>query len=302
MKAQRTPGVLTALAPWMGSKRQLAGRIVEALGPHDAYYEPFCGSMAVLFAKPAVRHEVVNDLNRDLVNVSSVLQSRPLAAELLARLHFTIAAEELYREARAAVQEPYRGRLGNVERAYHALVTWWLGRNGCAGTRQSRTSFAARFSKSGGSGARRWRSLVASVPRFVERLAAVDVLNRDALELLAKVRDDRGTSIYCDPPYFVKAQEYEHDLSAGEHAQLAEVLARFRLARVVVSYYPHPEIDRLYPRSHWVHQPIAVTKNIRNTDTRGGGAVKATELLLINRAGGLADELPLLPAAGEMAV
>lgn len=43
---------ITALAPWYGSKRTLAPRIVEQLGEHRAYWEPFCGSCAVLFAKP----------------------------------------------------------------------------------------------------------------------------------------------------------------------------------------------------------------------------------------------------------
>lgn len=37
-----------AVAPWFGGKRTLAPRIVEALGPHKAYVEPFCGSCAVL--------------------------------------------------------------------------------------------------------------------------------------------------------------------------------------------------------------------------------------------------------------
>lgn len=279
----RQPGVITALAPWMGGKRQLAGRIVEALGPHDAYYEPFCGSMAVLLAKPPVRHEVVNDLNRDLVNVSAVLQSRPLAAELLARLHFTLAAEELYRESRAVVREPYRGRPGDVDRAYHALVTWWLGRNGMAGTRKSRTSFSARFTKRGGSGGVRFRNMVASVPAWAARLARVDVLCRDAVEVIAKIGDEAGTAVYCDPPYLVKAAEYEHDFAAGDHARLAEALSRFGKARVVVSYYPHPELAKLYPRDRWDRREIVVTKNIRNTDKRGAAGVKATEVLLVNR-------------------
>ncbi len=275
-------GVISALAPWQGSKRQLAPRIVEALGPHDAYYEPFCGSMAVLFAKPPVRHEVVNDLNRDLVNVAVVMQSRPLVGELLARLHFTLAAEELYRESRAAVLEPYRGRLGNVERAYHALVTWWLGRNGCAGTRKSRTNFAARFSKKGGLGATRWRTLVSCVPTLAHRLARVDVLSRDALEVIEKIHDEAGTVLYCDPPYLVKSQEYEHDLTAADHARLAEALARFRKARVVVSYYPHPKLEDLYPRDRWEWREIVIAKNIRNTSLFAAGE-KATELLLTNR-------------------
>jgi site-specific DNA-cytosine methylase len=39
---------IKALAPWYGSKRTLADRIVKELGPHKFYVEPFCGSCAVL--------------------------------------------------------------------------------------------------------------------------------------------------------------------------------------------------------------------------------------------------------------
>lgn len=273
---------ITALAPWYGSKRTLAPRIVHQLGPHHSYHEPFCGSMAVLFAKPVCRHEVVNDLNRDLVNVAEVLKSRPLAAELLARLHFTICAEEVYRASREIVLEPYRGRLGDVDRAYHAMVTWWMGRNGMAGTKKSRTSFSARFTSKGGSGSVRFRSMVSSVPAFSRRLAGVDVLSRDAIGWIEKIPDEAGTAVYVDPPYLKKAAEYEHDLSDRDHALLAEALQRFTKARVVVSYYPHERLAELYPAAKWHRVEHSVTKSIRNTNIRPGAATKAVEVLLIN--------------------
>ena len=39
---------VTALAPWFGGKRTLAPKVIELLGEHRTYVEPFCGSMAVL--------------------------------------------------------------------------------------------------------------------------------------------------------------------------------------------------------------------------------------------------------------
>ncbi len=274
---------ITALAPWMGSKRQLAARIVEALGPHHAYFEPFCGSMAVILNKPVVRHEVVNDLNRDIVNVATVLRTRPLVAELLTRLHFTLAAEELYRESRTVTMEPYRGRLGDVDRAYHALVMWWLGRNGIAGTKPSETGFSARFTARGGSGGVRFRNLVSAIPWFAKRLERVDVLNQDAIKMIGKIPDEPGAAVYADPPYFVKAKKYQHDFESADHDRLAAALNRFRQVRVVLSYYPHPRLQDLYPPDRWEQVEISVTKNIRNTVSRGCAGVKAIEVLLINR-------------------
>lgn len=273
---------ITAVAPWMGSKRQLSGRIIETLGEHHAYFEPFCGSMAVILNKPLARHEVVNDLNRDIVNVATVLKTRPLAAELLVRLHFTLAAEELYRESRRMTMEPYRGRLGDVDRAYHALVMWWLGRNGIAGTKPSETGFSARFTARGGSGGVRFRNLVSSIPWFAKRLERVDVLNQDAITLIDKIPDEPGAVVYCDPPYFVKAKKYQHDFESADHDRLAKALGRFKRVRIVLSYYPHPRLEALYPPDRWNRIEICVTKNIRNTVSRGCAGVKATEVLLVN--------------------
>lgn len=42
---------IRAIAPWFGGKRTLAEEIVRELGKHTQYFEPFCGSAAVLFAK-----------------------------------------------------------------------------------------------------------------------------------------------------------------------------------------------------------------------------------------------------------
>lgn len=78
---------VTALAPWFGSKRTMAPDIVKLLGPHKSYWEPFCGSMAVLLNKPKCRMETVGDLHADLVNLARVVRD-------------TDAGQELYRQAR----------------------------------------------------------------------------------------------------------------------------------------------------------------------------------------------------------
>ena len=49
-----TQAKIKAIAPWFGGKRSMAPMIADVLGDHRAYWEPFCGSMAVLFAtKPS---------------------------------------------------------------------------------------------------------------------------------------------------------------------------------------------------------------------------------------------------------
>lgn len=271
-KAKRAaPKPLGGLAPWFGAKRKLAPQIVELLGPHTMYVEPFCGSMAVLFAKPPCRHEIANDFNRDLANAATVIADPDRSRDLLARLHLTVASQEIHARYKTVLAEPFAGALGDVDRAYAALVVWWLGRSGCAGTKNSRTGFAARYTSGGSSVATRWRSLVAVVPKLSARLRTVDVLNTDGFTVLRQCQDKPGTAIYVDPPYVVKAGEYQHDapkdpaVAKKWHGALAAACSRFRHARVLVSYYPHPLLDDLYDPAHWRRVDFAVRKSMTNT-------------------------------------
>lgn len=73
---------IKGLAPWFGSKRMLAPTIVAQLGLHQAYWEPFAGSMSVLLAKPAATMENVNDLHGDLVNLARVVKDAEIGQSL----------------------------------------------------------------------------------------------------------------------------------------------------------------------------------------------------------------------------
>jgi site-specific DNA-adenine methylase len=47
--------VLRAPFPYFGGKRRAAGLVWGALGRVNTYVEPFCGSAAVLLARPAAQ-------------------------------------------------------------------------------------------------------------------------------------------------------------------------------------------------------------------------------------------------------
>jgi DNA adenine methylase len=131
----------------------------------------------------------------------------------------------------------------------------------------------------------------------------VTVLTRDAFELIPKIEDVEGVTVYCDPPYFSKTVQYVHDFTdpaagsvdkAGKplrnpHVVLAEMLGRFQRTRVVVSYYDHPRLAELYPVERWRRVQLVAPKfsaNATNKPLQGGkraAKVAAPELLLINQ-------------------
>lgn len=271
----------TALVPWYGSKRTLAPRIIEALGPHRCYWEVFCGSCAVLLGKPPATMETVNDLHGDLVNLARMIRDCGTWDHLREMLRRTLVGPAIWEDsARVILEEPFEPTL---ERAAHYFTFCWQGRNGSAGSNGGQ-NFCVRYTSNGGSPGTRFRSTVESIEEWHERLRAVTILNEDAFGILDRVEDKAGTVIYCDPPYLTKSAKYQHDFANGDHARLAEALHRFRKTRVVVSYYDHPELIRLYPT--WTHHKIEVTKALVQQGQRdGNGATKATEVLLVNQGG-----------------
>lgn len=286
MEAVETPKI-TALAPWFGGKRTLAPEIVRELGPHAAYWEPFCGSMAMLFAKEPCAMETVNDLHGDLVNLARVVADDDASVALFAKLSRLSCCEPLHREAaerhRARGDAP-AGEAPDVDRAADYFLCSWLGRNGVAGTSSYKQGFCRRFTKNGGHAAKRFTSAVDSIPAWWERLRSVTILNDDAFTLLKRIEDAAGVVIYCDPPYLQKGAKYVHDFDADDHEALALHLRTFHKTRVVVSYYDDPRLDDLYPRSlGWTKRRLKATKALVNQGMRNkGGAVDAPEVLLIN--------------------
>jgi DNA adenine methylase len=132
---------ITAIAPWFGSKRTLAPKIVKELGPHDNFFETFCGSMAVLLVKEPSRQETVCDLHGHLTNLAWVIQDGAMAAELYDRLTRTLFCESMLVEAIARLKANTPSScLPDIESAYWFFIHSWCGRNGTSGSK--RMSFA----------------------------------------------------------------------------------------------------------------------------------------------------------------
>lgn len=273
---------IKSIVPWFGSKRTLAPQIVEIIGSHRVYWEPFCGSMAVLMLKPACEMETVNDLHGDLINLARVIQDKDLGFQLYDKLSRTLYAEQLWRESKERWISGTNGE-PDINRAYDYFVVSWMGINGVSGTARCNYQFALRWCAGGGQGAKRWRSVMDSMPAWHKRLQNVVIIQRDAFEILDNIKDERGVVIYCDPPYFDKSDKYIHDFTAEQHEQLARSLRRFNKARVVVSYYDTPKLKSLYEGFNRIELARS-SQSLRNA-TRGEKKKprkQQVEILLLN--------------------
>ena len=100
-----------AIIEYPGSKWRLAHDIIALMPEHRSYLEPFFGSGAVFFRKKRSPIETVNDLDGDVVNFFSWVQTDP--EKLGAAIYWTPYAREVY-EKRGQTSIPsktaYNGR------------------------------------------------------------------------------------------------------------------------------------------------------------------------------------------------
>ena len=287
-----------AVAPWFGGKRTMAPEIVAQLGPHTQYFEPFCGSAAVLFAKEPAQKETVGDLHRDLINLMWCVadpEKAPVLYDNLVRAPFS---DDLLKEAQSRLEklDPVDDDLladepsaASINRAYWYFLASWCGRNGTAGTERLDYQLAVRWTASGGSPTVRFAHAVESLPAWHYRLQNVVILRRDAFTWLHKIEDISSSVIYADPPYVLDKKtrgsesRYEHDFDSETecpHTKLAGVLRAYKSARVVVSYYDCPLVRELY--EGWTFIDKSRQKFLHNQNGRGNRPKHAPEVLIIN--------------------
>jgi DNA adenine methylase len=266
--------------PYCGGKITLGPKIADLFPPHGHYVEPYCGSLAVLLAKPPSTMETVNDLDEAIVTFWRVLREQP--AELARVCALTPHSIAEFRAA-SNVDEPG----DDLERARRLWVRLSQGRSG-------------RLKRAG------WRHYVDTgrstvgmpgyLDGYVDRMAAaaerlhhVSLECRPALEVIDWYGRSPDVLLYVDPPYLGSTRAgdcYRHEMTSDDdHRQLAKALHNCK-ASVVLSGYPSDLYDlELYPQ--W-QRVTFVAGTGQNADTWGN----RTEVLWSNRP--LGAQLDLL--------
>lgn len=208
----------------------VAARIAELLPVHRHYVEPYAGSLAVLLAKARSPFETANDLHGELMTFWRALRERP--ADLARVCALTPHSRAEYA---AAAEFADADELETARRVWVRLS-------------QSRSAVLRKtgwrhYIDPAGSSAAMPDYLSGYVDRFAaaaERLHAVSLECRPALELIEAYGRSSEVCLYVDPPYLGTVRNgtnYAHEMpSAAEHEQLLDALLRARAAVVVSGY------------------------------------------------------------------
>ncbi len=278
---------MTARSPLLtvGGKSASAERIIAAFPPahcYDRFVDPCGGAAHVLFAKDPYHHEeVYNDLSNNLVTFWEQV-----------RLHADVMQQELDElpYSRKLYYDYYRSLFDGtvLDDETRAIRFFYVLRStGTGWLRKSPVGWNSRGQK-----VHAFRSAIELFQAAKERMKYVCIDNRDALATILRY-DSPRTLLYLDPPYWGTEHYYEASRSGFDHKSLANALNAAK-GYVALSYYPFPEIDKLYPESKWRRMVWQQKKSSDlKSDEDGIHTGTATELLLMNYSphiGGLFDE------------
>ena len=274
---------------WHGGKHYLAKKIVGLMPPHLHYIEPYFGGGAVLFTRDQSRDwyegaadwtgagcqrgssEVINDINGELMNFWTVLGSESLFPQFLWRVEMTPFAEPIWKEAVATLSQDDK-----IDRAVKLFICY----------RQSRQGLAKDFATPSQNRTRRkmneqvssWLGAIEGLPAIHERLKAVVILCRPALDVISQ-QDGLKTLFYLDPPYLhetrVTTADYAYEMTRRDHAELLDLIKTCR-GKVMLSGYPNDLYDQ--ELSSWNIKDVKI-------DNKASGAKvkpKKTERLWMN--------------------
>lgn len=213
-----------------GSKWNIASKIVNLIPEHHSYVEPYFGSGAVLFSKPASNIETINDMDSDVTNLFSCIQKD---ADKLARIVLTTPfSREIY-DHQFEIEEI----IEPFERAASFLVKCWQGHGfrtngykvGWKNDVQGRERMYALWN---------WYRLPEWIIDIADRLRQVQIENRPALEVIKRFSYE-NVFMYIDPPYLLgtrTGKQYKHEMTDADHEELLKELLQNK-ARIMLSGY-----------------------------------------------------------------
>lgn len=207
---------------WPGGKTRMLKHILPLIPPHTCYCEPFFGGGAVFFAKERSPHEVINDINRDLV--AFCRNAKLHLDELLAQMTLVLNSRQEFQDLRSQPGHT------EIQRAARWFIRHRLSFGGMGST------FAVTRTQSLPSRAER-EIAIASLSRRLDRTTVENLPWERVLELY----DSAETFFFLDPPYLDGGGAAYEGWSEHELARFCERVKQLR-GTWMVTFQDCPQI------------------------------------------------------------
>ncbi len=241
---------------YYGGKQKLASTILKLIPKHNLYCEPFVGGAAIFFAKEPSNVEVINDVNRELVNFYRTVQNDYVGLEK--EIKITLHSRDLHRKANVIYTNP--DMFSEIKRAW---AVWVL----------STQSFAAMLDGSWGYDVSKnttTKKISNKRESFTEdyaiRLQNVQIECADAIRII-RARDTKEAFFYCDPPYYNSDMGHYDGYTIEDFEGLLKSLSAIE-GKFLLSSYPSPILKQYVKQFGWKQVEIEQTVSVGSNSTK----------------------------------
>ena len=207
--------------------------ILPEIPAHDVYCEPFAGGASVFFAKETAPHNLLNDLDADVIN--TLTQIRDRVEDLIGLLEGIPADKETHAYYKTEYQPS-----SDLTRA---LRWYYLNRTSYRGIMKPENCYWG-YNPKYSMPTENWPPHLRTVS---DKLQGTELTSVDFEFLIDQLPD--GCFMFVDPPYFGSAQKkfYSCSFSLEDHSRLADCLERnsSRLS-FLLTYDTHPAVWAMY--------------------------------------------------------
>ncbi len=241
---------------YYGGKQTLLKHILPLIPAHTLFTEPFCGGCAVFFAKEPADCEVINDMNRELINFYRIAKTK--YSELKALIEATLHSRDSHTHARHIMAYP--DFFTDVERAW---AVWACSKMGFA----SMLDGTFGYDRTGTTALKIANAKESFTEELCNRLHKVTIENEDGIKLISRY-DNEEAFHFVDPPYVGSdCGHYEGTFNEQNFEDLLATLATVK-GKFMLTMFPHPSIAKYTEEHGWKIHKVERTISASKTNRR----------------------------------
>ncbi len=215
----------------MGGKSKLRNKIIGFIPDHICYVELFFGAGWVYFGKEPSKAEVINDIDRELINLFRMLKYH--APEVERMIEYDFSGRDIFQEYKNYSVECMT-EIHRAVRFLYLISQSFAGKGQNYGYSPLGKPAQHIFYRGGLSGIK-------------ERLANTYVENR-SFDIVIDKYDRESTFFFADPPYFETAG-YGSTFGEREHLLLLDRLKGLK-GKFLLTINDHPKVRAWYRGFH----------------------------------------------------
>jgi DNA adenine methylase len=259
---------------YAGGKFYARKLIVEHIPDHNYYIEPFAGGASIFFAKPKVKKNWLNDIDKDLINCLTTIRDYP--NELIERLKDEKATKERHHY--------YKNEYKPKTKLDLAVRWYYLNRTSYSGIMNMQNCYWGYGDKY----SMRPENWPRNILRTSFKLQGVKLTSLDFEDVIKQA--PKRSFLFIDPPYFNADQDkfYACPFKKDDHFRLEKILRKYsNKIRFLMTYDNSLEVRELYPWVEDMHEKewnytINRTDDQKNGTKQKGSRYKGKEIFIVN--------------------